>query len=178
LWHSAPRRREAAADRDLRRLYGQRGQKHSREKVNMLKLTKATLVALTLIAPLAAEAAQTKPMACSVTVSYTLNSVQQLSYVRDFVVDVDAPYSEDFSTATRFRFFDAFLSYDGNTPVVSIVFDADVSVFNAVGFNADLKVLDETKGDSTSGNSAFFSSVPGAAGAHRTNYLLICARAR
>jgi hypothetical protein len=75
-----------------------------------------------------------------------LNDVSRLSYVRDFVVSVDTPFSEDFSTATRFRFFDAFLCYEGNVPVVSIVFDADVSVFSAVDFKANLKVHDQSKG--------------------------------
>jgi hypothetical protein len=137
----------------------------------------ASIAALTLAAPVVAHADATDPQACSVTVEYSLNNVLRLSYQKDFVVAVDAPFSDDFSTATRFRFFDAFLTVEDGVPLVSIAFDADVSVFNAVAFGAELKVTDPRHGSSTSGNSGFFTSVPGAAGSHRTAYTLTCQRA-
>lgn len=131
---------------------------------------------LGLAAPSPARAAVTDTMACNVQVTYTLNNTTLLSYVKDFQVGVDAPFSDDFSSAIRFRFFDAFLTIDNGLPVVSIAFDADVSVFNAVAFGDSLPIHDH-HGETRSGNSAFFSSSPFSNGSHRTSYTLTCARA-
>lgn len=54
------------------------------------------------------------------------------------------------------------MTVEENVPVVTIALDADVSVFNSVGFTAALKVRDESHGESLNGQSAFFSSAPGA----------------
>ncbi|MEQ1514059.1 MAG: hypothetical protein ABL934_15435 [Lysobacteraceae bacterium] len=117
-------------------------------------------------------------MACSVSVEYKRNNVSRLVYTKDFTVAPDAPFSDDFSTATRFRFFDATVARVDGIPEVAAVFDADVDVFNAVDFGTVLKVHDESKGETQTGNSSFFTSVPGAAGSHRTEYTLTCARAK
>ena len=142
----------------------------------LLALTTLALAAVT--APSLGSAAQIDPMLCSVNVDYSINNVSRLSYVKDFVVSADAPFSDDFSSATRFRFFDAYLTVEAGDPVVTIVFDADVSVFNTVDFTANLKVKNENKGDTISGDSGFFTSVPGAAGAHKTRYTLSCQRTK
>ena len=117
-------------------------------------------------------------MACSVSVEYKRNNVSRLVYTKDFTVAPDAPFSDDFSTATRFRFFDATVVRVDGVPEVAAVFDADVDVFNAVDFGTVLKVKDESKGETQTGNSSFFTSAPGAAGSHRTEYTLTCARAK
>ncbi|MEQ1515095.1 MAG: hypothetical protein ABL931_01240 [Usitatibacteraceae bacterium] len=117
-------------------------------------------------------------MACSVSVDYLRSGVVRLSYVKDFEVSPDAPFTDDFSNAIRFRFFDASVVREAGVPVVSVVFDADVDVFNAVDFGAVLKVKDESNGETQVGNNTFFTSVPGAAGSHRTNYSLTCKRAK
>ena len=117
-------------------------------------------------------------MACTVSVEYKRNNVLRLTYTKDFTVAPDAPFSDDFSDAIRFRFFDATVARVNGIPEVAVVFDADVDVFNAVDFGTVLKVKDEGKGETQTGNNAFFTSVPGAAGSHRTNYTLTCARAK
>lgn len=144
----------------------------------LVKLLMVSIAAVGFAAPFGAGASENDVMACSVTVDYSLNSVTRLSYVKEFEVAPAAPFSDNFSTATRFRFFDAVMTYEAGEPVVTISFDADVSVFNTVAFGTSLTVRDESKGDTTSGNNAFFSSVPGAAGAHRTHYTLTCERAK
>ncbi len=116
-------------------------------------------------------------MACSVSVEYKRNNVSRLVYTKDFTVAPDAPFSDDFSTATRFRFFDATVARVDGVPEVAAVFDADVDVFNAVDFGTVLKVKDESKGETQTGNSSFFTSAAGAAGSHRTEHTLTCARA-
>ena len=143
-----------------------------------LKFRYAAAIAGVLALPTLAAAAQTDTMACAVSIEYSLNNVTTLTYNKGFEVGVDATFTDDFSTATRFRFFDAFLNYEAGVPTVTIVFDADVSVFNAVDFDAALQVRDQSNGTSTTGTNSFFSSVPGAAGAHRTRYTLTCLRAK
>ncbi|MBP6750656.1 MAG: hypothetical protein KA144_13540 [Xanthomonadaceae bacterium] len=117
-------------------------------------------------------------MACTVSVEYKRSNVSRLVYTRDFVVGPNSPYTDDFSTATRLRFFDATVSRVDNTPQVAVVFDADVDTFNAVQFGATLKVRDASKGETQSGNNSFFTSAAGASGSHRTDYTLTCMRAK
>lgn len=125
-------------------------------------------------APTVASAAENDPMACTVDVKYFQNNTLRLTYTKEFQVAVDAPYTDDFSTATRFRFFDSRLSYENGIPVVWISWDADVNVFNAVAFQATLKVTDETHGETTTGRSGFFGS---SVGSNATDYTLTCKRA-
>jgi len=131
------------------------------------------------VAPLAATAAEgntNTTMACSVSVTYSRNRVAALTYVRDFVLDPTTPYFEDFSTPLRSRFFSATVADDNGTPVVSIVFDADVDVFNAIDFGTSLRVRDTSKGETASGNNTFFAG--GALTAtHRSDYTLTCKKA-
>ena len=138
----------------------------------------ASLAAVSLVSPMAAVAAENDPMACVVTVDYSLNNVSRLSYTKAFVVGPEAPFSDDFSTATRLRSFDASLSVESGDPVVSATFFADVSTFNGVGFQASLRVRDEAHGETTSVRNYFYSSVTGAAGTHVTTYSMTCERAK
>lgn len=117
-------------------------------------------------------------MSCTISVEYKRSNVSRLVYTREFLVSPTAPFTDDFSTATRLRFFDATVARIDNEPHVAVVFDADVDVFNAVQFGTTLKVHDENKGDTQSGHNSFFTSVPGAAGSHRTDYTLTCMRAK
>lgn len=135
----------------------------------------AAIVAAVVAAPTGARAAQLDNMSCSVNVEHRVNNTVVLTYTRSFVVGVDAPFNDNFSSATRFRFFDAFLTYDNGTPIVRIAFDADVTVFNAVTFGASLKVHDETHGETATGDQGFFGGA--GVGSNRTNWGLFCQRA-
>jgi hypothetical protein len=137
------------------------------------QLLLSVVAAATLGAPQAADAAASDPLACSIAVTTTLNSVATLAYTRDFTVSTTTPFSDDFSTATRLRFFDASVTIEAGTPVVAIQLDADVSVFDTVDFSTSLKLRD-AHGETTSGTSSFFTSNR----AIRTEYTLTCARAR
>ncbi len=138
----------------------------------------AALLALTLI-PLTANAGSGKAstMACSVSVTYSRNGAAALTYVRDFVVDPAAPYFEDFSTPLRSRFFSATVAEVAGTPEVSIAFDADVDVFNAIDFGTTLQVRDPSHGDTVTGNNTFFGGSTSGNVTHRTDYTLTCKRA-
>lgn len=113
-------------------------------------------------------------MACTISVEYKRGNVTNLVYTRDFVVAPSAPYTDDFSTSTRLRFFDATVARVDGAPEVAFVFDADVDVFNAVNFGSALRVHDENKGETLTGSSSFFGS---AVGSHRSFYTLSCKRA-
>lgn len=131
------------------------------------------------VAPLAATAAEgntNSTMACSVSVTYLRNRVPSLTYVRDFVLDPTTPYFEDFSTPLRSRFFSATVADDNGTPVVSIIFDADVDVFNAIDFGTSLRVENPSRGNSATGNNTFFAGGP-LSGTHRSEYTLTCKKA-
>lgn len=143
----------------------------------MLKLLKLLVAIAGLCFALAANASvNNDTIACSVAVSYSLNGTERLRYDRDFVVGVNSPYDEDLSTRFRFGFFNASVVIENSTPVVSINFDRDVSVFNEVFFNASLKVRDRRNGDKTSGSNQFNTSTPSTAGSHKTDYTLTCKR--
>ena len=145
--------------------------------INLNKLLIASIAVAGLVCSFAASAADTDAMECSVAVNFT-SSAGSLTYAKVFEVSPAAPFSDDFSTRTRFKFFDATVAIESGIPVVSIFFDADVSVFNAVSFEASLKVRDQSNGETTSGNNGFYSSIPGAGGSNRTDYTLSCKRAK
>lgn len=145
---------------------------------NIKKIALAAVSALTLLAPLASSAAQNDPVACSVTVTYSLNGVVRESYQKDFVVDTATPFSDDFSTFTRFKFFDATTTKAQGTSTVNIAYFSDVSVFNSVDFSAKLS-LREDRSETTEGESTFYTSVVNSgSAAHKTAYVLTCKRAK
>ena len=144
--------------------------------LKLLRLCSALALSMTAIGTATASGVP-DAMNCSVTVTYALSGVPRLAYTKDFTVTTATRFSDDFSTATRIRWFDASLALDNGTPVVAMHFDADVSPFNAVSFDASLRVKDERHGETSSGSNSFYSSVPGAAGAHKTDYALTCWRA-
>lgn len=147
----------------------------------LLKLIIASTLAISAATHVFAESG-TNPandtMSCQVSVTYKRSNVLRLTYEKDFLVSPDAPYTDDFSNSIRFRFFDATVQRVNGIPEVSVVFDADVDTFNAVDFGTTLKVKDESNGETQTGNNTFFTSVPGAAGSHRTDYTLTCKRAK
>ena len=110
--------------------------------INLNKLLIASVTVAGLVSSFAASAADTDAMECSVAVNFT-SGAGSLTYAKVFEVSPAAPFSDDFSTLTRFKFFDATVAIESGIPVVSIFFDADVSVFNAVSFEASLKVRDQ-----------------------------------
>lgn len=146
-----------------------------------LKVFSAAMVAVVgavvLAARIDASPAAADQMACSVSIAYSLNGVDRMSYVREFTVSPDAPFSDDASTFLRFKWFDASMTRENGVPVVSISFFGEVSTFNAVDLATSLKVKDESHGETTENNTTFFSGI-GVVGTHNTRYALTCMRAR
>ncbi|MEQ1743158.1 MAG: hypothetical protein ABL869_11770 [Candidatus Nitrotoga sp.] len=144
---------------------------------NLKKLLIASFTVVGITSSLMANAASDDALACSVAVNFT-SGAGSLTYAKVFEVSPTAPFSDDFSTLIRFKFFDASMTVESGIPVVKINFDADVSVFNSIGFGASLKVRDASNGETISGDNAFYSSVPGGGGANVTKYTLSCKRAK
>jgi hypothetical protein len=134
----------------------------------LLAVATATLCSLPTTAALAAP---DDPLACSVAVEHRVGGALRFSYAKDFTVSPTAPFSDDFSTATRFRTIDASVTVADGTPEVVLAVEADVDAFNSAGFEAALAIHDRS-GVSTAGRTSF----AGAVGSHRITYTLTCSQ--
>lgn len=133
------------------------------------------LAAAALVAPMTAHAGGPKPLACSASVDYLLNGTVRNSYARDFTVAPGAPFSEDLSTAIRFKFIDAIATVepDGKTTSVKFFYYADVGAIESADFSTELRVAGDKKPVTTSADSTYWSSF-GVAGNHTTKWSLTC----
>lgn len=144
------------------------------------RLLTACAAAACLCAPAIASAGVTG-VNCSVAVDYTRNGALGHAYRKDFTVTDEAPFVDDFSSATRIRQFSAAVSRNGGDSVVSIDYFNDVGVFTSIGFNTSLTVNGSGHvGRSTSGSHSTFVSngvAPAVVGGtHTTAYSLTCNR--
>ena len=62
------------------------------------------------------------------------------SYHKDFSISDGSFFSDDFSTATRFKFFDAAMTTTLGESKISIDWFADISVFNAVDISTAVTI--------------------------------------
>ncbi len=79
-------------------------------------------------------------------------------YTRDFVLTEGTNFEEDYSTPTRFKFFDASLQNVGDSAIVSIAWFADVSVFNSADFSTALTLVKGQKDGEISASHTFSTS--------------------
>lgn len=137
-------------------------------------LVAGALVALAL-APAPARAGEPRSATCSVNVTYLVNNTVRSTYLKDFSVAPGAPFSDDFSTATRFRYFDssAQLDADGRALTVTMSYYNDVGVFEFVDLRSEVKVRDDRQAQTATGTSTYWSSL-GIAGEHTTRWTLTC----
>lgn len=143
--------------------------------MSLVKPLAIAALAASTLAPIAAHAEEVKPVACTVTVDYLVNSVLRSTYTKDFVVTPGTTFSDDFSTFTRFGFFDAWTGLDASgKTTVSISFYRDVGVFDYIDLRTGLTLRDG-KSESTSGQSSYFTSLA-PAGEKTTRYALSCNR--
>ena len=144
----------------------------------MNKATKILLASLAiagLAAPLAGHAESIRTVACSVSIDYLANDVLRAPYQKDFVVTPGVTFQHDFSTFTRFRFFEASTKLEGNRTVVSISYYNDVGVFEYVDMRTSLPMREDV--ESTSGSHTYWTEL-GIAGTHTTNWTLTCQRVK
>ena len=123
------------------------------------------------------EANRPETVTCTVDISHnTFNQSGALVgsevYTNDFVLAEGTPFSDDYSTVTRFKFFDASLSRAGGEATVSFAWFADVSVFNSADFDTTLTLAKGQKTNQSSATSSFWNSN----GHSTTTYTLTAAR--
>lgn len=99
-------------------------------------------------------------------------SVSTVPYHAEFQLDEGEVFSDDFSTATRFKFFDAALSKVNNDWVMSIDWFADTTVFNSVDFRTDVILPNGQKSSLSSGSHTFFNSTSST----KTTFSIVCTR--
>lgn len=144
--------------------------------MTLIRALRPAAAALLLAATLTPAAqAQALTVSCDVSIQYLLNGSLMDTYARAFQVSEGVPYSEDFSTATRFKFFDASFAREVNQGRVSISYYNDVGVFSTVQLNTSL-VMRKRTGVETTGGDHTYSTSQGAAGNHETRWTLSCAR--
>jgi hypothetical protein len=141
----------------------------------LLKMLMLSITAAGIAAPIAVNASELRSVSCSVTINYLVNDVLRAPYQKDFILTPGAVFTDDFSTVTRFRFFDAATHLDDGDTVVTISYFNDVGVFEFVDFRTRLKIRDDGKVETNSGTHTYFTSL-GTAGEHTTDYTLACAR--
>jgi hypothetical protein len=135
------------------------------------------IAVITVASSISADAVNPSSVACTINVVNTVHAqdgqvISTETYQRNFVVSEGSPFSDDFSTATRFKFFDASMTRVNGASVVSIRWFADVSVFNSVDFGTSLKLANGQKSGDTSGDYTFSFS----GGYNTTTYTLVGVR--
>lgn len=144
--------------------------------MSLIRTLRPAAAAVLLAATLAPAAyAQALTASCDVNIQYLLNGVVSDTYARTFQVSEGVPYSEDFSTATRFKFFDAAFAREAAQGRVSISYYNDVGVFSTVQLNTSLVMRKRTGIETTSGDHTYSTS-QGAAGNHETRWTLSCSK--
>lgn len=137
------------------------------------KLIVPTVLALSALTPIAAQAANPRPVSCSITVDYLAHGLLRSTYTKDFEIAPGTTFSDDFSTVVRFGFFDAWTSLDDNgDTVVSLSFYRDVTALEYIDLRTSLTVA-TSKPAKTEGSSAHWQSQ---IGERTTRWLATCSR--
>ena len=145
-------------------------------KLAKILLSMAVVAVITTASSMSQVAQAAKPDSVIVTVNI-VNTIQNQSgavvstesYVRDFEIVEGVPFSEDYSTRTRFKFFDAALTRTNGESVVAINWFADISVFNSVDLTTAVKLSKGQKTNESSGSHTYYFS----GGSNTTTYTLV-----
>lgn len=92
------------------------------------------------------------------------------TYHKEFSLLEGEAFSEDFSTRTRFKFFDASLTKLNGEKTVAIDWFADVTVFNSVDFRTSVVLSNGDKDGQSAGEHTLYTS----SGSTTTSYSLSC----
>jgi len=145
---------------------------------NMMKILMAAAAVASIGTSPATNAGEPRGVTCTVTLTYMLNGTVRAPYANVFTVLDGATFEDDFSTATRFRFFTATARPEADKSVtVMISYYNDVGVFEAVDFTTQVRVADDRAPVTNSGSHTYWSSL-GVAGDHTTDYSFTCQRVK
>lgn len=146
-------------------------------------LLAAALTLAGMIGTGAAQAAEIRPVMCSVTIDYLRNDLLRSSYKKDFVVLPGDSFFDDFSTAVRFGDFTATTRLEGADTVVDISYYNETSVFDTVQFKTQATLRGGNEPGAASGEHIFTTPAPTSTGVinyveHTTRFALSCQRFR
>jgi len=96
--------------------------------------------------------------------------VSQEVYQKAFVLQEGQSFFDDFSTRTRFKFFNASLQKENGDKTVAINWFADVTVFNSVDFDTSVTLSDGQKSGKATGRHTLYTSTSSTT----TTYSLVC----
>lgn len=141
------------------------------KKINLLAIS---IIAASLTAPVFVYAAATDgSVACNITVN-TVGAQKGGTYAKTFVVKPGVTFVEDFGP-TSFDSFTAGITKVGGNFVVDVDYFRDVSVFDSVGFKANLTIPNGGSTAKTTGSNEFDTSTGGFR-TYVTGYSLSCRR--
>lgn len=148
-----------------------------------LHLIAAALTLAGMIGAGGAQAAEVRPVMCSVTIDYLRNDVLRASYTKDFVVLPGDSFFDDFSTAIRFGDFTATTRLVGADTVVDISYYNETSVFDTVQLKTQTTLRNGNDPGNATGEHIFTTPAPTSTGVinyveHTTRYALNCQRFR
>ena len=121
-----------------------------------------------------AHAAREKVLSCVMDVTVELRDqagavADSETYHREFTLQQGAPFSDDFSTRTHFKVFNASVQSQGGDRTVTADWFADISVFDAV----DLQTLVTLEGGDKRGKSVGQHTLFISNGSETTSYSLM-----
>ena len=91
-------------------------------------------------------------------------------YQKEFTLVDGQFYSDDFSTRTRFKFFNADMSTSNGDSTITMYWFADVTVFNSVDVGTTVNLGRGRKDNTSSGTHILYTST----GSTRTSFSLTC----
>lgn len=111
-----------------------------------------------------------KGVTCVVDVVVQTGPSQQTAYHKEFTLLEGEVFSDDFSTATRFKFFDASLTKVNGEWIMAVDWFADTTVFNSVELRTAVTIPNGQKTAKTAGTHTFTNSTTNS----ETGYSIVC----
>ncbi len=115
-------------------------------------------------------ASGSKGVTCVIDVVVQTGATLQTTYRKEFTLLEGETYSDDFSTATRMRFFDASLTKVNGEWIMSVDWYADTTVFNTVELRTAVVIPSNQKVGKTAGTHNFWNSTTSS----ETGYSIAC----
>jgi hypothetical protein len=98
------------------------------------------------------------------------------AYQNEFLVQPGVPFEHDFSTPTRFKFFEASVQQSRAKATMTIEYINDVSTFNTIDFSNQMTLVSAQAKETMSGSYTFSTSLEPASGHYKVSYTLTCHR--
>lgn len=143
-----------------------------RSKKLWTMLTVATLAmgCLWMVPSKATGASGSKGVTCVIDVVVQTGPTLQTTYHKEFTLLEGETFSDDFSSATRMRFFDASLTKVSGEWIMDVDWYADTTTFNTVEMRTAAIIPKGQKSTKTAGTHNFWNSTTSS----ETGYSVVC----